>query len=149
MFSPWILTLSLLSVILLVGIPLSFARPLLRKGKGVRRETVHMEKGSETAEQDSGSHRHALLLMPGVCVFRHTCYLRALQTMAGWPEIMEWFCFSRLFYRGFARFSPFHFFSCLPMSSSHWDFVFASGGKYVFLVSQIFLGVQAMEINGI
>lgn len=51
MLSPWILTLSLLSVILLVGIPLSFARPLLRKGKGVRRETVYMEKGSETAEQ--------------------------------------------------------------------------------------------------
>jgi hypothetical protein len=49
----------------------------------------------------------------------------------------------------FARFSPFHFFSCFPMSSSHWNFVFASGGKYVFLVSQIFLGVQAMEINGI
>jgi hypothetical protein len=43
---------------------------------------------------------------------------------------------------------PFHFFSCLSMSSSFEGFVFASGGKYVFLVSQIFLGVQAMEING-
>jgi len=100
---------------------LSFARPLLRKGKGVRRETVHMESGSDTAERKlsemspkvSGSNRHVLLFVLR-SVSSNAPGSRLCIRLPGSPE--SWSGFVSHVFSRVRKVLPFHFscvFSCL------------------------------------